>query len=91
MRYQNCRLTSREESIETHCCWESDESFSKSILLYTLRLLSFSIYGKPRTLENMAYFIESFLFGWGLGVRIMYLMLAGKTEIIKLNMQVDEN
>ena len=39
----------------------------------------------------MAYFIESFLFGWGLGVRIMYLMLVGKTEISKLNMQVDEN
>ena len=26
---QNCRFTSRGESIETHWCWESDESFSK--------------------------------------------------------------
>ena len=36
----------------------------------------------------MAYFIESSLFGLGLGVGIMYL--ARKTEISKLNMAVDE-
>ncbi|KAM4089916.1 hypothetical protein ACJW30_09G020100 [Castanea mollissima] len=33
---------------------------------------------------------ESSLFGWGLGVGIMYMMSAGKTEISKLNMAVDE-
>ena len=38
----------------------------------------------------MLYFTESSLFGWGLGVGIMYMMSAGKTEISKLNMAVDE-
>uniref|UniRef100_A0A2N9FCR2 Uncharacterized protein n=1 Tax=Fagus sylvatica TaxID=28930 RepID=A0A2N9FCR2_FAGSY len=33
---------------------------------------------------------ESSLFGWGLGVGIMYMMSAGKTEISKLNLAVDE-
>lgn len=38
----------------------------------------------------MFFSVESSLFGWGLGVGIMYMMSAGKTEISKLNLAVDE-
>lgn len=36
------------------------------------------------------YFLDNSLFGWGLGVGIMYMMSAGKSEISKLNATMDE-
>jgi hypothetical protein len=38
----------------------------------------------------MFYSAENSIFGWGLGVGIMYMMSAGKVEISKLNTAMDE-
>lgn len=38
----------------------------------------------------MFSYLDGSLFGWGLGVGIMYMMSAGKSEISKLNIAVDE-